>query len=116
MQVAYDSIGRRTFSASLACLERRGLLVSFGNASGPPPPLDVLSLSTQGSLFVTRPTLFDYVATRAELLAATTRLFAAIRDGILRVPVHQRWPLRDAAEAHRALEARETTGASVLIP
>ena len=63
MQVAYDSIGRRTFSASLACLERRGLLVSFGNASGPPPPLDVLSLSTQGSLFVTRPTLFDYVAT-----------------------------------------------------
>ena len=116
VQVAYDSIGRRTFSASLACLERRGLLVSFGNASGPPPPLDVLSLSTQGSLFVTRPTLFDYVATRAELLAATTRLFAAIRDGILRVPVHQRWPLRDAAEAHRALEARETTGASVLIP
>lgn len=116
VQVVYDSIGRRTFAASLACLERRGLLVSFGNASGPPPPLDVLSLSTQGSLFVTRPTLFDYVATRSELLEATARLFGAIRAGVLRVPVHQRWPLREAAEAHRALEARETTGASVLIP
>jgi NADPH2:quinone reductase len=116
VQVVYDSIGARTFSASLACLDRRGLLVSFGNASGPPAPLDVLSLSTHGSLFLTRPTLFDYVSTRAELVAATTRLFAAIGDGTLRVPVHQRWPLREAAEAHRALEARETTGASVLIP
>lgn len=116
VQVVFDSIGQRTFAASLGCLERRGMLVSFGNASGPPAPLDVLSLSTHGSLFLTRPTLFDYVATRAELVAATTRLFDAIADGTLRVPVHQRWPLRDAAEAHRALEARETTGASVLIP
>jgi len=116
VQVVYDSIGARTFGASLGCLDRRGLLVSFGNASGPPAPLDVLSLSTHGSLFLTRPTLFDYVGTRAELVAATTRLFAAIGDGVLRVPVHQRWPLHEAAEAHRALEARETTGASVLVP
>ncbi|MCA9579429.1 MAG: quinone oxidoreductase, partial [Myxococcales bacterium] len=116
VHVVYDSIGLRTFQASLACLARRGMLVSFGNASGPPAPLDVLSLSTNGSLFLTRPTLFDYVATRAELVAASERLFDAIERGVLKVPIHQRWPLRAAREAHRALEARETTGASVLIP
>jgi NADPH2:quinone reductase len=116
VHVVYDSIGQRTFAASLGCLARRGMMVSFGNASGPPAPLDVLQLSTSGSLFLTRPTLFDYVATRAELVSASARLFDAICDGVLQVPVHQRWPLRAAAEAHRALEARETTGASVLIP
>lgn len=116
VHVVYDSIGQRTFHASLGCLERRGTMVSFGNASGPPPPLDVLELSTRGSLYLTRPTLFDYVSTRAELVSASTHLFDAIASGVLQVPVHQRWPLRAAAEAHRALEARETTGASVLIP
>ena len=111
--VVYDSVGRSTFRGSLECLARRGMLVNFGNASGAPEPFDPLELSRRGSLYLTRPTLFDYTATRADLLASAKAVFDMIRRG-LRVTVNQRWALEDAAEAHRALEARATTGASVL--
>lgn len=114
--VVYDSVGRATFAASLDCLRPRGLLVSFGNASGPPPRLDLGVLSRKGSLFVTRPTLFDYVAKREDLSATSGALFEMLTAGHVRVEVRQRWPLSQAAEAHRALEARKTTGASLLIP
>jgi NADPH2:quinone reductase len=112
--VVYDSVGKDTFAKSLDCLAPRGLMVSFGNASGPVEPISPLVLSQKGSLFLTRPTLFSYVATRAELEAAAAELFAMILDGKVRVEVKQRFPLQDAAAAHRALEARETTGSTVL--
>ena len=114
--VVYDSVGRATFSGSLDSLARRGLLVSFGNASGPPPLLELGLLARKGSLYVTRPTLFDYVASRQALLATAGALFDVLAAGHVRVDVHQRWPLSEAAEAHRALEARKTVGASLLIP
>jgi NADPH2:quinone reductase len=114
--VVYDSVGRTTFAGSLACLARRGMLVGFGNASGPPEPFDPLELARGGSLYLTRPSLVDYTATRAELMASASALFEVMNKGVVRVPVHQRFPLDQAAEAHRALEARETTGASLLIP
>lgn len=113
--VAYDSVGKTTFTRSLDCLARRGMLVGFGNASGKPDPLDVLLLSQKGSLFVTRPTLFDYTVTRAELLASAAALFEVIASGAVKVDIRQRWPLRDAAEAHRALESRSTTGSTILL-
>jgi NADPH2:quinone reductase len=112
--VVYDSVGKDTFAKSLDCLAPRGLMVSFGNASGPVEPISPLVLSQKGSLFLTRPTLFSYVATRAELEAAAAELFAMILDGKVRVEVKQRFPLQDAAAAHRALEARKTTGSTVL--
>jgi NADPH2:quinone reductase len=112
--VVYDSVGKDTFAKSLDCLAPRGLMVSFGNASGPVEPISPLVLSQKGSLFLTRPTLFSYVATRAELEAAAAELFAMILDGKVRVEVKQRFLLQDAAAAHRALEARETTGSTVL--
>lgn len=114
--VVYDSVGRSTFQGSLACLRPRGLLVSFGNASGRPEPLDPALLAQRGSLFLTRPTLADYTATRDELLQSAEALFAVIRAGAVKIAVRQRWPLAAAAEAHRALEGRQTTGASVLLP
>ena len=114
--VVYDSVGRSTFQGSLACLRPRGLLVSFGNASGRPEPLDPALLAQRGSLFLTRPTLADYTATRDELLASADALFAVIRAGAVKIEVRQRWPLAAAADAHRALEGRQTTGASVLLP
>jgi NADPH2:quinone reductase len=113
--VAYDSVGKTTFTRSLDCLARRGTLVGFGNASGKPDPLDVLLLSQKGSLFLTRPTLFDYTATRPELLASAAALFEVIASGAVKVDVRRRWPLRDAAEAHRALESRATTGSTILV-
>jgi len=114
--VVYDSVGKTTMMGSLDCLSRRGLLVGFGNASGAPGPFDPLVLARKGSLFLTRPVLFDYTATRAELLASATALFDVVRRGAVEVEVRQRWPLREAAEAHRALEARRTTGSSILVP
>jgi NADPH2:quinone reductase len=114
--VVYDSVGRSTFAKSLSCLARRGMLVGFGNASGAPAPFDPLELSRNGSLYLTRPTLFDYVATRADLLESAAALFDRILGGVVRLAVNQRFALRDAADAHRALEARTTTGSSLLIP
>ena len=114
--VVYDSVGRDTFMDSLDCLRPLGLMVSFGNASGPPPAISPLELSRRGSLFLTRPTLFNYIARREELDAAAREMFAAVRKGVLRVRIGQRYALGDAAEAHRDLEARRTTGSTVLIP
>jgi NADPH2:quinone reductase len=114
--VVYDAVGKATFQASLDSLAPRGLFVSFGNASGKPEPFDPLVLSQKGSLFFTRPTLADYVRTRAELLDSAAALFGVIERGEVRPLIGQRFALADAAEAHRALEARRTTGSTVLIP
>ena len=114
--VVLDGVGAATFEASLASLARRGLLVSYGNASGPVPPFELVRLARMGSLFVTRPTLFDYSSTRAEKEAGSARLFGLIGSGAVKVRVDQRFPLADAARAHRALEARRTTGSTVLVP
>jgi len=111
--VVFDSIGKVTFLDSLSCLEPRGMLVSFGNASGKPEPFDLALLAQKGSLYVTRPTLFSYVATREALLASANSLFQAIRDG-LKIAIGQRFPLAEAAAAHRALESRGTTGSTLL--
>jgi NADPH:quinone reductase len=113
--VVYDSVGKSTFQPSLACLAPRGMLVGFGNASGKPDPFDVLELSRRGSLYLTRPTLFDYVATRAELLASAQALFDRVAGG-LRIEIGQRFALRDAVAAHRALESRDTVGSTILRP
>jgi NADPH:quinone reductase len=114
--VVYDAVGKATFEDSLDALARRGTLVSFGNASGAPPPFDPLVLSRKGSLHLTRPTLMDYTATREELLASAAALFEVVLSGAVRIEVRQTWPLAEAAAAHRALEARHTTGSSILIP
>lgn len=114
--VVFDSVGKTTFDGSLDCLARRGMLVSFGNASGKPPLLDVNMLSQKGSLFVTRPTLASYTTTREELMACAGALFEMLGKGALKADVRHRWSLSDAAEAHRTLEARKTTGSSILVP
>lgn len=116
VKVVYDSVGKATFEASLKSLARRGLLVSFGNASGPVPPVAPLELSRNGSLFLTRPTLGDYIKTRAELETAAAALFEAIASGAVKVEIGQTWPLAEVRAAHEALEGRRTTGATVLIP
>jgi len=114
LPVVYDSVGRDTFMKSLDCLKLRGLMVSFGNASGPVDPISPLLLSQKGSLYLTRPTLFHYVATRAELERSARELFDMVLSGKVKIEVKQRIPLKDAAEAHRRLEARKTTGSTVL--
>ena len=114
LPVVYDSVGRATFMQSLDCLHPRGLMVSFGNASGPPDPIAPGLLSQKGSLFLTRPTLFHYIATRAELETSASELFEVVSSGKVKIEVKQRFAIRDAAEAHRQLEARETTGSTVL--
>lgn len=114
--VVYDAVGAATFEASLACLSRRGTLVLFGNASGPVPPFDPLRLSRGGSLYVTRPTLFDYVATTEELDDSAASLFAMIRSGKVKVEIGRTWPLDKIREAHEALEARKTVGSTVVFP
>jgi len=113
--VVYDSVGKATLAGSLDCLERRGTLVLFGNASGQPAPLDLQLLATKGSLYVTRPVVFDYVATREELLASAREVFDRVRDGTLRVRIGQRFDLAEVVAAHRALESRRTTGSTVLL-
>ncbi len=114
LPVVYDSVGRETFMKSLDCLHPRGLMVSFGNASGPPDPIAPGVLAQKGSLFLTRPTLFHYIATREELEQSANELFEMITSGKVKVEVNQRFPLKDAAEAHRALESRQTKGSTVL--
>jgi NADPH2:quinone reductase len=114
--VVYDSVGRATLEESLGSLRRRGMLVSFGNASGAPPPIDPLTLLRKGSLFLTRPSLVDYAATRAELLAGAAAWFDVLQKRAVKVEVRRTWPLAEAAEAHRALESRQTSGSSILLP
>lgn len=116
VDVVYDSVGKDTFEASLNCLKRRGMFVSFGNASGKPPAIEPGTLAAKGSLFLTRPTLGDYTATRKELDTAAHALFDVVRRGIVKADVRQRYPLRDAAQAHADLEARKTTGTTLLMP
>jgi NADPH2:quinone reductase len=114
--VAYDSVGKDTFEGTLASLARRGLFVSFGNASGPAPPVDPQRLARGGSLFFTRPTLFDYIATTEELDESAAALFEMIGSGTVKIDIGQTFPLADARNAHEALESRQTIGASLLIP
>jgi NADPH2:quinone reductase len=114
--VVYDSIGRDTFSASLDSLAPLGLMVSYGNASGAVPPVELSLLSAKGSLFLTRPSLATYTAKRATLEMMAGELFTAVQSGILRPMINQSFPLAEAAQAHAALEARKTTGQTVLIP
>lgn len=114
LPVVYDSVGKDTFMQSLDCLRPRGLMVSFGNASGPVDPISPLILSQKGSLFLTRPTLFHYIATRPELERSATELFDIVRSGKVKIEIRQRFPLKEAAEAHRALEARKTSGSTIL--
>ena len=112
--VVYDSVGKDSFMDSLKCLRPRGLMVSFGQSSGKIPPIDVGVLAAHGSLYLTRPTLFSYAATRPELEEISGHLFDVVKRGIVKVEVSRTFPLRDAAEAHRALEGRQTTGSVVL--
>jgi NADPH2:quinone reductase len=116
LPVVYDSVGRETFMKSLDCLAPLGMMVVFGNASGAVPPFDVSILAAKGSLFLTRPTLATYTAKREDLLASAEALFDVVRKGAVKIEVNQRFALKDAAEAHRALEARQTTGSTVLLP
>jgi NADPH2:quinone reductase len=116
LPVVYDSVGKDTFLGSLDCLAPRGLLVMFGNASGAVPPFDLLLLTAKGSLFVTRPTLANYTATRQDLLHTANALFKVIAAGTVKIAPNQTYALRDAAHAHRDLEARKTTGSTVLLP
>jgi NADPH2:quinone reductase len=114
LPVVYDSVGKDTFLKSLDCLAPRGLMVSFGNASGPPDPFPPGLLAQKGSLFLTRPTLFNYISTRPELEQAADELFEMVASGKIKVEIKQRFALKDAAKAHRALEARKTSGSTVL--
>jgi NADPH:quinone reductase len=114
--VVYDSVGKDTFSASLDSLRPLGMLVSFGNSSGPPPDINPLVLSQKGSLFLTRPTLFSYTATTEQLDETAADLFDMIEKGAVKIAPPTRYPLADAAQAHRDLEARKTTGSLVLTP
>ena len=116
LPVVYDSVGKDTFLKSLDCLRPRGLMVSFGNASGPVGPTDLGILSAKGSLYVTRPTLMGYVAKREELVAAAKELFDMVLAGKVKVQPRQSYALKDAAQAHRDLEGRKTTGSTVLVP
>jgi NADPH2:quinone reductase len=114
LPVVYDSVGQDTFLKSLDCLRPRGLMVSFGNASGPVDPVPPGILAQKGSLFLTRPTLFSYIAHRAELEVAASELFDVVESGKVKIEIKQRYALKDAAEAHRDLEARKTSGSTIL--
>src|SRR6266704_4467695 len=114
--VVYDSIGKDTFPASLDCLSPRGMFVIFGSASGPVPPFDILLLSQKGSLYATRPTLFTYAAKRADLLKMADEMFSLVKAGKIKNDARQTYALKDAAQAHRDLEARKTSGATLLLP
>ena len=114
--VVYDGVGKDTLMVSLDCLSPRGLMVSFGNASGPVPPLDLLLLSAKGSLYVTRPTLNTYTSTDADLQETAQDLVSVVASGKVKIPVNQRYALADVVQAHRDLESRKTTGTTVLLP
>ncbi|HEV8407473.1 MAG TPA: quinone oxidoreductase [Sphingomicrobium sp.] len=114
LPVVYDSVGRDTFMKSLDCLKIRGLMVSFGNASGAPEPIAPGLLAQKGSLYLTRPTLFHYIATREQLEQSANELFDMVSSGKVKVEVQQRFALKDAADAHRALQSRKTTGSTIL--
>ena len=116
VRVVYDGVGAATFEGSLASLGRRGMLVSYGNASGPAPAVEPLRLSRGGSLFLTRPTLFDYVVTTEELDQSAGDLFEVINSGAVKIGIGQTFPLSQARQAHEALEGRETTGSTLLLP
>ena len=116
LPVVYDSVGKDTFAKSLDCLAPLGLMVLFGQASGPVPPFDLGQLAAKGSLFITRPTLFSYTAGRADLEASAGALFEVVKAGVVKIPVKRTYALREAAQAHRDLEARKTTGSTVLLP
>jgi len=114
--VVYDAVGRDTFGASIDCLAPLGMMVSYGSASGPVPPVDISLLAAKGSLFLTRPSLASYTASRADLVACANDLFDVVASGAVEIKVHQTFPLANAREAHVALEARKTTGSTVLVP
>ncbi len=116
LPVVYDSIGKDTFMDSLACLRPLGMMVNFGSASGPVPPFDIGALARMGSLFLTRPTLFTYAAKRSDLLAMAGELFDVVSSGKVKIDINQRYALADAAQAHRDLEGRRTTGSTILLP
>lgn len=116
VNVVYDGVGKDTFAASLDCLAPLGLMVSFGNASGKVPPVDIGVLAAKGSLHLTRPTLFTHIATREAAQAAADELFAVVQSGAVQVEVQRRYALADAATAHRELESRQTVGAGVFVP
>ncbi|MFZ6845950.1 quinone oxidoreductase family protein [Undibacterium sp. RuTC16W] len=114
--VVYDSIGKDTFTGSLDCLSPLGMMVSFGSASGPVPAFGLQELASRGSLFITRPSLMSYTAKRADLEQMAAHLFSMVESGKVKIDIRQRYALSDAAQAHRDLEARKTTGSSILIP
>jgi NADPH2:quinone reductase len=114
--VVYDSVGKTTFMGSLDCLQPLGMMVNFGSASGAPEPLNLGLLAQKGSLFVTRPTLNTYAAKREDLVASANDLFDVVKSGKVKIEIAQRYPLKDAAQAHRDLEARKTTGSTILLP
>jgi NADPH2:quinone reductase len=116
VQVVLDGVGAASWAASLGSVARRGLIVSYGNASGPVPPFTALDLTRAGSIFVTRPTLGDYAATPEEMRACAARLFEMVERGVVKARIGARFPLRDAAAAHSAIESRATTGSTILIP
>jgi NADPH2:quinone reductase len=116
VRVSYDGVGKASFEASLKSLGRRGMLVTFGNASGPVPPIEPLALSRGGSLFLTRPTLYDYITTREEHDEAAGALFDVIQSGKVKIEIGREFPLRDARKAHEAIQSGETVGSTLLIP
>ena len=116
LPVVYDGVGKDTFELSLDCLRPRGLMVSFGNASGSPDALDLQTLSNKGSLFITRPTMLTYTATTEELQRSSEDLFARVIAGDITIEINQRYALADVQQAHRDLESRKTTGSSILLP
>jgi NADPH2:quinone reductase len=116
VHVVYDSVGKETFLHSLDCLRPRGMMVTYGNSSGPVDPISPLELARRGSLFLTRPTLFDYIRARSALVKAVQELFDLVLRAVIRVEIGQTFPLREVAEAHRRLEARQTHGSTVLLP
>jgi NADPH2:quinone reductase len=116
VRVSYDGVGKASFEASIKSLGRRGMLVTYGNASGPVPPFEPLVLSRNGSLFLARPTLFDYVVTTEELDASAEALFEVIRSGAVKIEIGHEYALKDVQQAHRDLQAGETFGSQLLIP
>ena len=116
LPVVYDAVGKATWDGSLDCLRPRGLMVSFGNASGPVPPVNLGILSTKGSLYVTRPTLATHIASRADLLERAASLFGVVKSGKVKIETTGRYKLAEAQQAHRDLESRKTTGSIILLP